>query len=142
MAARTPGAADMGQFWQNLLDGRESIRHFSADEIDASVPDKVRTRPNFVAARGVLDDADRFDASLFGVSDREATMLDPQQRLMLELCWAALEDAAIDPGAVDVRIGVYAGTGNNGYTLALRSERPDLVEQFGEFALMLASEKD
>src|SRR5690606_9284756 len=54
----------------------------------------------------------------------------------------ALEHAAIVPGSTDARIGVYAGTGNNSYAQALRGERPDLVSQYGEFALMLASEKD
>src|SRR5690606_10873065 len=106
--------------WQSLLDEKECIRHFTPDEVDASVPAVVRTQPNYVAARGVLEDADRFDAALFGIQAREATMLDPQQRLMLELSWAALEHAGIDFGSSDARIGVYAGTGNNLYAQALR----------------------
>ena len=142
MASRTPGAANIEAFWQNLLDGREGIRHFTADELDASVPESIRSRPNFVAARGVLEDADRFDAAFFGISAREATMLDPQQRLLLELCWNALEDAAIDPTRTEARIGVYAGSANNTYTPALRQAQPELVQQYGEFATMLASEKD
>jgi len=142
MASRTPGAANVETFWQNLLDGREGIRHFTADELDASVPESIRNRPNFVAARGVLEDADRFDAAFFGISAREATMLDPQQRLLLELCWNALEDAAIDPTRTEARIGVYAGSANNTYTPALRQAQPELVQQYGEFATMLASEKD
>jgi amino acid adenylation domain-containing protein len=142
MASRTPGAGDVESFWQNLVAGREGIRHFSPSELDPSVPESLRTRPNFVAAHGVLDDADRFDAAYFGISAREATMLDPQQRLMLEMCTSALEHAAIDPSRGDVRVGVYAGTGNNAYSPALRDEQPELVRQYGEFATMLASEKD
>ena len=142
MASRTPGAANVEAFWQNLLDGREGIRHFTADELDASIPESLRSRPNFVAARGVLEDADRFDAAFFGISAREATMLDPQQRLLLELCWNALEDAAIDPTRTEARIGVYAGSANNTYAPALRQAQPELVQQYGEFATMLASEKD
>ena len=69
-------------------------------------------------------------------------MLDPQQRLMLEMCASALEHAAIDPSRTDARIGVFAGTGNNAYALALRQEQPELIHQYGEFATMLASEKD
>jgi len=142
MATRTPGAADLDGFWQNLLAGREGIRHFAPHEIDPSVPADLRSRPNFVAARGVLEDADRFDAGFFGVSAREAAVTDPQQRLMLELSWTALEHAAIDPGRDDLRIGVYAGTSNNNYATALRQEDPELVQRYGEFATMLASEKD
>ena len=142
MALRTPGAAGLEEFWQLLLEGREGIRHFSLSELDASIPAAVRNRPNFVAARGLLDDADRFDAEFFGISAREATVLDPQQRLLLELSWNALEHAAIDPSRGELRVGVYAGTANNSYIAALRQEQPGLVQQFGEFATMLASEKD
>ena len=142
MATRTAGAADVEQFWDNLVAGREGIRHFSPAELDPSVPESMRSRSNFVAARGVLEDAGRFDAAFFGISAREATLLDPQQRLFLELCWTALEHAAIDPGRTDERIGVYGGTANNSYIAALRSEQPELIAQSGEFAAMLASEKD
>ncbi len=142
MASRTPGAADVGAFWQNLLDGDEGIRQFALHEIDASVPEAMRSRANFVAAHGVLDNVERFDAAFFGISAREATMLDPQQRLMLELCASALEHAAIDSSRTEARIGVYAGTGNNAYAPALRQAQPELVQQYGEFATMLASEKD
>ena len=142
MATRTPGARDLGEFWQQLLDGREGIRQFLPHEIDPSVPASVRTRPNFVPAHGVLDGVEQFDAAYFGIPAREATMLDPQQRLMLELSVSALEHAAIDPSRSDARIGVYAGTGNNVYAPALRQEQPELVQQYGEFATMLASEKD
>jgi amino acid adenylation domain-containing protein len=142
MATRTAGAADLEAFWDNLLAGKEGIRHFTAAEIDASVPDSIRSRPNFVAARGALEDADCFDATFFGISAREATVIDPQQRLLLELSWTALEHAAIDPAQGDQRIGVYAGTANNTYIVRLREEQPELVAQFSEFATMLASEKD
>jgi amino acid adenylation domain-containing protein len=142
MATRTAGAGDVEAFWADLRAGREGIRHFAPHELDPSIPPSVRERPNFVAARGVLEDADRFDAAFFGITPREAVLLDPQQRLLLELCWSALEHAAIDPSRSDQRIGVYAGTANNSYAAALRAEQPELVQQAGEFATMLASEKD
>ncbi len=142
MAVRVPGSPDLESFWQNLLDGREGIRHFRPDELDPSLPDELRARPNFVAAHGALDDVERFDAAHFGVSAREAVMLDPQQRLMLELSITALEHAGIDHTRTHDRVGVYAGTGNNAYALALRQENPELIRQVGEFATMLASEKD
>ncbi|QIM51885.1 non-ribosomal peptide synthetase/type I polyketide synthase [Hydrogenophaga crocea] len=142
MAVRVPGANGLDAFWQALLEGREGIRHFRPEELDPAVPAELRARPNFVPAHGMLDEADRFDAAHFGISAREATMLDPQQRLMLELSIAALEHAGIDHTRGDDRIGVYAGTGNNAYAPALRQEQPQLVQQYGEFATMLASEKD
>ena len=142
MSVRADNAHDLDTFWANLLADRESIRRFAPHEVDPSVPEDVRNRPNFVAARGVLEDADRFDAAFFGISAREATVLDPQQRLFLELCWSALENAAIDPSRGPDRIGVYAGSANNTYLPAMRAEQPDLIQRYGEFATMLASEKD
>ncbi|MBL8344484.1 MAG: amino acid adenylation domain-containing protein [Rubrivivax sp.] len=142
MAARASGATDVEALWLSLLGGAEGIRHFAPHELDASVPPELKSRPNFVAARGVLQGAGRFDAAFFGISPREAVLLDPQQRQVLELAWNALEHAGIDPGRTAGRIGVYAGTANNTYGPALRAEQPDLVRQSGEFAAMLASEKD
>lgn len=142
MALRVPGAADPDAFWRRLLEGFEGIRHFRDDEIAAAVPQALRSRPNFVAARGYLEDAARFDAAFFGISAREATVLDPQQRLLLELAWNALEHAGIDPAQAPGPVGVFAGTANNTYVTALRAAQPALIEQYGEFQTMLASEKD
>jgi amino acid adenylation domain-containing protein len=146
MAARVGTAHDVDTFWQQLLDNVETLRRFRADEIDPAVPASLRDQPNFVAARGVLHQADCFDAGFFGLSAREATLTDPQQRLFLELCWSALEHAGIDPGKLGGdegdRVGVYAGTANNAYLPAMRAEHPELIAQAGEFAAMLANEKD
>lgn len=146
MAARVGTANDVDTFWQQLLDNVETLRRFRPEEVDPAVPAALRAQPNFVAARGVLHQADCFDAGFFGVSAREATLTDPQQRLFLELCWSALEHAGIDPrklgGEAGDRVGVYAGTANNAYLPAMRAENPELIAQAGEFAAMLANEKD
>jgi amino acid adenylation domain-containing protein len=142
MATRTADGPDVDAFWSNLVEGREGIRRFAPEELDPSIPQALRSAPNFVAARGAIDAPDRFDAAFFGVSDREALLLDPQQRMLLELSWNALEHAGIDPARVEGSVGVFAGTANNAYAAALREARPELARQAGEFAVMLASEKD
>ena len=142
MAVRAPGAADLDSFWQALIEGRDCISHFAESEIDPLVPAALRQHPHFVAARGVLDDAECFDAGLFGMSANQARLLDPQQRVFLELCWHALEHAGLDPAQSNDSIGVYAGSANNTWLAALRQASPDLIERNGEFAAMLANEKD
>ena len=146
MAARVGTASNVDAFWQQLLEDVETLRRFRPEEIDPAVPAALREQPNFVAARGVLHQADCFDAGFFGLSAREAALTDPQQRLFLELCWSALEHAGIDAsrlgGDMGDRVGVYAGTSNNGYLPAMRAENPELIAQAGEFAAMLANEKD
>jgi amino acid adenylation domain-containing protein len=141
-ATRSAGADDVASFWDNLVAGREGIRRFAPHELDASVPEALRNRPDYVAARGTIQDPARFDAAFFGVPAREATLLDPQQRMLLELSWSALEHAGIDTTRIDGTVGVYAGTANNTYIGALRAARPELVGEHGEFSAMLASEKD
>ncbi|GJG89205.1 hypothetical protein tb265_43860 [Gemmatimonadetes bacterium T265] len=143
MAARFPGAVDVDAFWRNLRDGVESIARFSDAELTAAAVDpRLRADPQYVAARGVLDEVDRFDAGFFGLSPREAQIMDPQQRLFLELAWHALEHAGYVPERHEGPIGVFAGVYNNSYASTVLARRPDVVEQFGAFNAMLLNEKD
>ena len=85
MSCRFPGAGNIDQFWQNLIDGLESVSRFSADDLaELGIDPQVLRHANYVNARGVLNDIEMFDASFFGYSPREAEILDPQQRLFLE----------------------------------------------------------
>ncbi len=110
MAGKFPGAPDIGAFWRNQLDGRVTISHFSDEELDDSFDDATRSDPNFVKARSVLDDADKFDAAFFAMYAREAALTDPQHRVFLEVCWHALENGGCDPNAFDGSIGVFGGS--------------------------------
>ncbi|MER6875707.1 polyketide synthase, partial [Amycolatopsis sp. NPDC000673] len=116
MACRVPGAADVRQFWRNLTAGVESVRRFTrAEQLAAGVPAEELDDPAFVPAAPVLDDMAGFDAAFFGMTPREAELADPQQRLFLELCHTALEDAGHPPGRVRGEVGVYVGTGVDDY---------------------------
>jgi amino acid adenylation domain-containing protein len=142
MSGRFPGASTVEQLWQNLLAKKNSISKWAVDEIDPSIPDEVKNDPDYVKARGVITDADKFDAAFFGVNPRVAALMDPQQRVFLETAWAALEDAAYDPAQFAGLIGVYAGMGNNTYFTRNVIGHPELIEQVGDFAVMTANEKD
>ena len=136
MAGRFPGAQDVETFWNNLRDGVESISFFSDEElIEAGVsPDKVR-HPNYVKARGVMEDMEKFDAGFFGFSPRDGAIMDPQHRHFLECSWEALEYAGYDPNRFDGLIGVYGGSGYNGYMPHCLLTNPDLVSSIGFFLL-------
>jgi amino acid adenylation domain-containing protein/FkbH-like protein len=110
MALRLPGASTPEELWRNLRDGVESISHFDRSELD--VP--ARDDEDVVCARGLLDPDlyEGVDGGLFGIVPREAEMIDPQQRVFLELCWEAVERAGYPPDAAEEqggRVGVYAG---------------------------------
>src|SRR6266702_2746959 len=85
MACRYPGAKNVDEYWRNLCNGVESIRRFSRDELKGlGVTDAMANEPSYVPAGAYIEDRDRFDPTLFGLSDREAEILDPQQRFLLE----------------------------------------------------------
>jgi phthiocerol/phenolphthiocerol synthesis type-I polyketide synthase E len=143
MAGRFPGAADVEAFWSNLRQGVPGIRFFTDDELDAAgVSPERRADPAFVAAGGVLDGIDRFDAEFFGYSPREASAMDPQQRLLLETAWEALENAGYAPGDPRVTVGVYAGAGNSYYLEAHVRPRADVVAAVGPFQVGLSNGRD
>ncbi len=133
MACRFPGASNPDAFWENLCRGTESITFFSDAELHPRVDSKRHKLSNYVKARGVLKDADKFDASFFNISPREAEIMDPQQRIFLEVAWEALENAGYNPETYDGLMGVYAGMGENTYFVNHVQSRMDLIETFGEY---------
>jgi len=142
MAGRFPGAATIDQLWRNLCEGVESITFFSEDELDPSIDPVLKNKPNYVRARGILEDADKFDAAFFGITPREAEIMDPQHRVFLEASWQALENAGYNPDSYDGLIAVYGGTGFNTYFTNHVSRRPDLIEAFGEHQTSIANAPD
>ncbi|MFH9347841.1 SDR family NAD(P)-dependent oxidoreductase [Kitasatospora sp. NPDC017646] len=142
LACRFPGADGPEQYWENLRTGTESITFFTPGELaDQGVPEALRTDPDYVAAQGVLADADRFDADFFGMSPREADLMDPQHRVLLRCAWEALEDSGHDPHAVPGQVGVYAGTYYNSYVDHVDA-RIDGDDPGEVFARNIANEKD
>lgn len=139
MAVRLPGAEDVDAFWRNLVSGTESIRPVTDAELDAAgVSAELRQDPNFVRATATLDHPDCFDAAFFGYTPREAQLLDPQQRVLLECAHAALEHAGLDPARSGRHIGVFGGVARNSYfqhqlvnNESVRAILPDVQVTFG-----------
>ena len=119
MACRFPGANDVRAFWRLLEAGEHAITEGEPGSGIGRVGELFRgTTVQSEACRfaAFIDDVDRFDAEFFRISPVEAQFLDPQQRIMLETSWQALEDAGIDPeGLRGSRTGVYGGISNNEY---------------------------
>ncbi|MGW2597892.1 SDR family NAD(P)-dependent oxidoreductase [Streptomyces klenkii] len=111
MSGRMPGSRDLDEFWQHLVAGDDLITDVPADRWDRhSLPEGVAGRGGFV------HDADVFDPLFFGISPHEAAGMDPQQRLVLEGVWTALEDAGLAPGALaGSDTGLFIGAGSSDY---------------------------
>ncbi|MFC7546917.1 SDR family NAD(P)-dependent oxidoreductase [Plantactinospora sp. GCM10030261] len=116
MAARVPGATDVEGFWRNLLDGVESVSRFDREEqLARGAASADLDDPSWVSAAPVLDKMDHFDTELFGMTEQEARLADPQHRLLLETVHAALENAGCDPARFPGPIGLFCGAGGNQY---------------------------
>ena len=129
MACRFPGASNISAFWRLLAAGQnavsEGVPGSGVGRWGQLFPDD--TVQNESCRYGAfVDDIDLFDDTFFRISPVEAELLDPQQRMMLETSWEALEDAGIDPeGLKESRTGVYTGISNDEYRmLVVDSSKP------------------
>lgn len=142
MAGRFPGAVNVDEFWKMLLEGKASLRKFKRSELDPSLVSSLIDDPDYVMARGVLENVDLFDAEYFGILPREAEVMDPQQRVFLEVVVEALENAGYDYHRFPGEIGLFAGSGNTTYWHQHLLPRPDIVERAGPIAVRIGNEKD
>jgi amino acid adenylation domain-containing protein len=142
MSLRFPGAETVDEFWNNLKNGVESIQFFTPQELDPSIPEDVVTDPNYVRARGIIKNAKGFDAAFFQMNPNVAKVTDPQQRVLLELAWNALEHSGYSPNRYKGLIGVFAGMGNSTYYLNNVLPNQDAVRRVGAFLAMTQNEKD
>lgn len=143
LAGRFPGARNLADFWRNIRAGIESLETFGDADLDAAgVPAGLRSDQQFVRKGTTLEGAELFDARFFGMSPREAQILDPQHRIFLECAWEALEHAGYAPGATQKTVGVYAGSSMNTYVFAQILRDPALIDAVGGYQLMLGNDKD
>jgi amino acid adenylation domain-containing protein len=142
MACRFPGANDLRQFWRNLALGVESVTSLSDQDLVAAGVDPLLLRnPRYVKAAALLDGVELFDAEFFGLNAREAEVMDPQHRLMLECGYSALEDAGY--GAISgSNVAVFAGVGFSSYLLSNVLVDRALLGAVSPLNILYANDKD
>ncbi len=116
---RFPGANSISDLWSVLLEGRCAISQVPAERFSLTRfghPRRQERGKSYTFAAGVLEDIWGFDPSVFGISPREAEQMDPQQRILLQLTWEALEDAGIPPSSMaGTDTGVFVGASQTDY---------------------------
>ncbi|MGH3621692.1 MAG: type I polyketide synthase [Sciscionella sp.] len=143
LAGRFPGATDVRQYWANLEAGRVSIATLARADLLADGAAETEVDDQwYVPARGMMDGAEFFDAAFFGITPKDAAMMDPQHRLLLQTAWEALESAGLLTNAPLGRIGVFAGSGFGYYLVNSVLKDPDVVRWQGLLAVVLGNEKD
>jgi acyl transferase domain-containing protein/acyl carrier protein/SAM-dependent methyltransferase len=115
MSGRFAQSESLDALWQHLAEGRDlvtEVTRWSPEECVRSEP----PAPGYCTRGSFIDSIDQFDPVFFGISEREATYMDPQQRLFLEESWSALEDAGYaGAGVHEKQCGVYVGCGASAY---------------------------
>lgn len=119
MSCRFPGAPNLNAFWDLLVSSRDPIKEVPRDrwniddyyDPDPDAPGKMSSRFG-----GFLEAIDQFDAQFFSISPKEAETLDPQQRILMETTWQALENAAISQEKIKgTKASIYVGVSNSDY---------------------------
>ena len=133
VSCRFPGSDDVHQFWQNLLNGADSVRDIPEDRWDIERFYSEHREPGKMYARagGFLDGIADFDAHFFDISEQEACWIDPQHRMLLENSYRALEDAGIATQPLaDSNVGVFMGIMGQDYAFLPTLDDADVIRGF------------
>ncbi|WP_409174764.1 SDR family NAD(P)-dependent oxidoreductase [Brevibacillus fortis] len=127
MAGRYPEARNLQEFWMNLKEGKDCIKEVPKSRWDWQRFGELKSPSGKQMSKwgGFIEDPDCFDSPFFRISPREAETMDPQERLFLETCWEAMEDAGYTPktivpprGSSNRRqVGVFVGVMHKDYSL-------------------------
>lgn len=131
MACRFAGGNDTPeQFWSFLREGRDAIGELPADRwagYAAPGPEYADAVRDVTRRGAFLADVKGFDAEFFDITPREAALMDPQQRIVVELAWEALEHAGIPPHSLSgTDAGVFMGVGSDDYGRRLLEDLPHI----------------
>ncbi|PRW62836.1 type I polyketide synthase [Actinopolyspora mortivallis] len=143
MAGRFPGAASPEELWTTVGQRRETLSTLTEQEAHtAGLSPEVTGLRNYVSRTGVLDGVELFDSGFFGIGRREADLLDPQQRILLECCWEALENGGCPPDSFPGAIGVFLGVGACSYLLLERDGHAFNLGRAEDTLRLITSDKD
>jgi acyl transferase domain-containing protein len=140
LACRVPGAENYNDFWELITHKKESICFFDrAELIQSGIGLGLIDNPDYVPARGILPDVDKFDAAFFGYTPSEARIMDPQHRIFLEHTWTALENAGYVANTFSGHIGVFAGMNDSTYLLSHLLNNTQIKAEYDTQQLLLAT---
>ena len=137
MACRFPGANNVEEFWENLINSKDVSRTVTDADLEK---EGVAPKGNYVRKTYALDNPYCFDAPFFGYQPREVELTDPQHRIFLETAYEALENAGYDPFRYKGKIGVFGGVAKNTYFQKNILSNPELLKAAGGYLEMISAE--
>lgn len=142
MSGRFPKAGSVDALWHLVRNKELGISFLTDEELrKEGISEEQISNPDYVKAKGVLENVELFDADFFSYTPREAEFMDPQQRFFLECCWEAMENAGYAGESRPSNIGVFGGVSFNTYLFNLFSNA-DLLETYSFFQAMLVNDRD
>lgn len=141
MAAKFPKSKSVEEFWKNISKGILCTRDFTDDELrDIGISESLLNNKKYVKVGAYFDDIDMFDADFFEMSPKEAEITSPQQRILLETGYHALQNAGYSPQKFRGSIGVYTSVGTNTYYTKNIQSNPDILKQVGRKTIQFGNE--
>lgn len=135
-----PGASDHYKLSKLLQSADSAIRKLNRDDL-ACCDYKKYANSNYKPFHGCIDNQNSFDYDYFNLNKREARIIPPQNRKLLEICVHALEDAAYKSNDVPERTSIFVGSSTNDYLSYLKSEE-EITNDYSEFEIEIANAKD
>ncbi|MCX7746942.1 MAG: polyketide synthase, partial [Clostridia bacterium] len=141
IACRFPGAQNYQDFWENLINGVDSIKEINRWDYDKHYSKDGSENKSISKWCGLLEDIDQFDNNFFNISPREARYMDPQQRILLEETWGCIEDSGVSLEMLQRnRTSVYVGAMTiDSYLGSPSEEDVDIYSGPGTYPFMLAN---
>lgn len=143
ISGQFPKAKNLAEFWDNLASGKDCITEIPASRWSVEHyynPNPETPGKTYCKWIGALDDIDKFDPLFFHITPAEAELMDPQQRLFLENCWSAIEDAGLSISALSgSRCGVFAGCATGDYGKRVSQQELSGQALMGETTSILAA---
>ncbi len=142
MAGLFPKAGSVDELWQRLLLKEETIETIPHEALVGKVDSSWLDDPHYVLRASCLQDPSLCDASFFNITPAEAQMMDPQQRLFLQICWQSLENAGYpEPETVGLKTGVFGGCSIGTYFANNILGNPKYAHR-DPVSIMMANDKD
>lgn len=143
MSGRFPDADSVENLFQNCLDGTISIRKYSDSElIDDGIKKECLNDKNYIKYGSFVKDIDKFDNYFFKMTQIEANITDPQQRIFLKCAWESLEDANYSPDKFNGNIGVFASSSISTYLINNVLKSDYYKNKDFDFSTFIGNDKD
>ncbi|PEW10111.1 non-ribosomal peptide synthetase [Bacillus cereus] len=128
ISCQLPGANNYNEFWENLREGKESVRPLSVEELEElNVPAEIMNNPNYVPVQSTIEGKELFDPQFFKISPKDAELMDPQMKLLLLNSWKAIEDAGYKSKEIP-NTAVYMSSSNNFYQSPNESSNVNILK--------------